>query len=57
MAIGDNINDLGILKTAGLSIGVKNLHPYIQNQVDYISPYTHNENAVGHILDEFILKK
>ncbi len=57
MAIGDNINDLGMLKTAGLSIGVKNLHPYIQNQVDYISPYTHNEDAVGHILDEFILKK
>lgn len=57
MAIGDNINDLGMLKTAGIAIGVKNLHPLIKDQVDHICPYTHNENAVGHILHNYVLTK
>lgn len=56
MAIGDNFNDLGMLSLAHISVGVKNIHPMIQNEVDIISPYTHNENAVGHILDEYVIQ-
>lgn len=55
MAIGDNFNDLGMLRSAGISVGVKNIHPQIKDQVDRISPYTHNEDAVGHILDTLVL--
>lgn len=57
MAIGDNFNDVGMLKEAGFSVGVKNINKAIQDCVDYISPYTHNEGAVGHILEEKVLKE
>lgn len=57
MAIGDNINDLGMLKQAFTSIGVFNSNPLVKDQVDHVVPYTNNEDAVGHILDEYILKK
>ena len=57
LAIGDNINDLGLLKTAGLSIGVKNAHPDILSTIDDLCPYTLDEDAVGHILQRYILSK
>ncbi len=57
LAIGDNINDLGLLKTAGLSIGVQNAHPEILSAIDALCPYTHEEDAVGHILQQYILSR
>ena len=40
MAIGDNINDIDMLKAAGLSIGVRNLNPAIRQYCDVVTDAT-----------------
>ena len=37
MAIGDNINDIDMLKAAGLSVGVHNLNPVIRRYCDVVT--------------------
>ncbi len=55
MAIGDNFNDKSMLQVAGLGVGVKNLHPDLTSYVDVVLDYTHNEDAVGHALEKYVL--
>ncbi len=55
MAIGDNYNDLPMLIEAGLGVGVKNTNPRMVDEVDLIVPWTNDEDAVGHIIDEYFL--
>ena len=57
MAIGDNYNDLPMLIEAGLGIGVKNTNPRMVDEVDLIVPWTNDEDAVGHIIDEYFLNE
>ena len=56
VAIGDNYNDLGMLKKAGISVGVKNILPALKDEVDLISSYSHDEDGVGHIIEDLIKK-
>ena len=55
-AIGDNFNDLAMIQCAGFGFGVKNTHPDMLSYLDVQLPYTNNEDAVGHCIDEYILK-
>lgn len=55
MAIGDNINDIEMLKTAGLSVGVHNLNPRIRPYCDVITAGTNNDGAVAEAIERFIL--
>ena len=51
IAIGDNWNDLPMLKWAGLGIAMENAPDELKQKVDKIAPARKNE-GVGHILSE-----
>ena len=56
IAVGDSINDLPMLKTAGLGLAVKNAEMALQNSVE-VYPYTNDENAVARIINQYALKE
>lgn len=55
IAIGDNFNDLPMLETGGLSIGVSNMVPELKERMDYITEANHNESAIAEVIEKFIL--
>lgn len=55
MAIGDNINDIDMLKAAGLAIGVHNLNPVIKKYCDVVTEATNNEGAVAEAIEKYVL--
>ncbi len=52
VVIGDNYNDLPILKEAGLKIAMGNAPAELKKIADYIT-HIQEENGVGHVLDKF----
>jgi hypothetical protein len=56
IAIGDNFNDLPMLETAGLAVGVQNMVPDLKEKMDYIAQATHEEDAIHEVIEKFILK-
>lgn len=57
IAIGDNFNDLSMIKVAGLGVGVANTVENMKKECDYITKATCNESAVREVINKFILKK
>lgn len=55
IAIGDNFNDLSMIKAAGLGVGVQNTIENMKKECDYITNATCNENAVSEVIHKFIL--
>jgi hydroxymethylpyrimidine pyrophosphatase-like HAD family hydrolase len=55
MAIGDNFNDLAMLKSAGLSVAVNNAVNDIKKQVDYVCKANNNQGGVAEAINKFIL--
>jgi len=55
IAIGDNFNDLPMIRAAGLGIGVKNTVENMKPLCDYITNATNNENAIAEVIEKFIL--
>ena len=55
LAIGDNVNDLSMIRAAGLGAGVANTFAGIRDEFDYISPATNDEGGVGEIIEKFVL--
>lgn len=56
IAIGDNHNDISMLKQAGLSAVVANAAEEVKKYANYITTATNNESAVAEILNRFIVK-
>ena len=54
MAIGDNFNDLEMLKYAGLGIAMGNAHPTIQSIAQWVAP-TVEKDGVAVAIQKFIL--
>lgn len=57
IAIGDNFNDLSMIKVAGLGVGVNNVVEGMKDDCDYICSATHNESAIAEVIEKFILNK
>lgn len=55
IAIGDNYNDLAMLETAGLAVGVDNMVPALKEKMDYITKADHTEDAIAEVIEKFIL--
>ncbi len=55
IAVGDNVNDLPMIKAAGLGIGVRNVNPVMKHECDYILDSSNNENPLTEIIEKFIL--
>lgn len=57
IGIGDNLNDIGLIKEAGLGAAVNNAVDEIKNIADYICEADNNEGAVGEVIEKFILNQ
>lgn len=57
IAIGDNFNDMAMLKAAGLSIAVANAADEIKEICDYVTKADNNEGAVAEAIHKFIIKQ
>lgn len=55
MAIGDNFNDLPMIKAAGLGVGVANTNPEMKDQCDVITKASNNQGGVGEAIERFVL--
>lgn len=55
VAMGDNFNDLGMLKTAGLSVAMGNAEEDIKKMVDVVT-LTNDEHGVAHAIRAYVLK-
>ncbi|MRX70787.1 Cof-type HAD-IIB family hydrolase [Bacillus lacus] len=54
VAIGDNFNDLPMLKAAGISIAMDNGDPHIKEICDYITA-SNDEDGVGQAIEKHVL--
>ena len=53
MAVGDHVNDLPMLKAAGLGVGVRNSNARIINELDLPLDCSNNENPITEIYNRF----
>ena len=56
IAVGDSLNDLPMIQTAGLGFAVKNAEEFLKNNVT-VYPYTNDENAVARIIEQYALEE
>lgn len=54
IAIGDNYNDLEMIKFAGLGVAMGNSPQYLKNEADFIT-HSNDEDGVRYIIEKFIL--
>ena len=54
IAIGDNFNDLSMIRDAGLGVGVANVAKDMRGDCDYICENNCDNNAVSEVLEKFI---
>lgn len=57
IAIGDNYNDLSMIKAAGLGVGVANTIESMKPECDYITERDCDHGAVAEVIEKFILSK
>ena len=57
IAIGDNYNDVGMLKMAGLSVAVSSANQEIRDLCKYVTKKDYFEGAVSETLEKFILNE
>lgn len=55
IAIGDNYNDLPMIKMAGLGVGVANTIESMKPECDFITESDNNHNAISEVIEKFIL--
>lgn len=53
IAVGDSLLDLSMIKAADIGIAVKNAHPDLLNEADYVSPSC-DEHAIEWVVQNFI---
>jgi Cof subfamily protein (haloacid dehalogenase superfamily) len=56
IAIGDNYNDLDMIRYAGLGVAMGNAPDYLKNAANYVT-HSNNSDGVAHVLQKFILNE
>jgi Cof subfamily protein (haloacid dehalogenase superfamily) len=54
LAMGDNLNDLSMIRAAGIGVGVKNASPDIAGQCDVILNATNDEDPMSEVIARFL---
>ena len=49
-SVGDNMNDIEMLKNSDMGICVKNANEEVKKVSDFILPYTNDEDAIAHLI-------
>ena len=57
IAIGDNYNDLSMIKEAGLGIGVANTVEAMKKECDYITKADCDHSAIAEVINRFIFNE
>ena len=57
IAVGDNYNDISMLKTAGLSIAVSNAVDDAKKAAHYVTEADNNKGAVAELIEKFIINR
>ena len=52
VAVGDNLNDLSMVKVAGVGVAVGNATQALKNAADFVS-VSNNEGAIAQVIEEF----
>ena len=52
MACGDNLNDLSMIRVAGMGVAVKNADAALKSEADFVS-VSNNEGAIAQIIEKF----
>lgn len=55
IAIGDNYNDLSMIRAAGLGVGVANTVESMKKECDFITEATNEQGAIAEVIEKFIL--
>lgn len=56
IAVGDNYNDMAMLKVAGLSVAAGNAVEDVKKACDYTTKADNNEGVVAELIEKFILR-
>lgn len=57
IAVGDNFNDLSMLKIAGLAVGANNAVSEIKEICDYVTTADNNEGVVAELIERYIFNE
>jgi Cof subfamily protein (haloacid dehalogenase superfamily) len=57
IAIGNDENDISMIRCAGLGIAVKNARDHIKEFADYVTEKDNNNGAIGEAIEKFMLNK
>ena len=55
IAVGNFTNDIEMVSYSGIGVAVKNASDDVKNVADYVTKRSNNENAIGEIVEKFIL--
>jgi Cof subfamily protein (haloacid dehalogenase superfamily) len=54
IAVGDNLNDLEMIRAAGLGVAMGNAPPDVQSQADYVTA-TNDKEGLADVIERFVL--
>ena len=57
IACGDGLNDISMIKYAGLGIAMKNAYDEVKNNADMVTELNNDENAVADVINRFIINE
>lgn len=55
IAIGNDENDVSMIRHAGLGIAVQNATDYVKDNADFVTERDNNNGAIGEVIEKFIL--
>ena len=53
IAVGDNSNDLAMIRAAGLGVAVKNAVPEVKEAADFVLTHDYNHDAIAELIERF----
>lgn len=54
IAVGDETNDIEMIKAAGIGVAVSNANPAAKEAADYVTARNNNEDAIAEVIETFI---
>ena len=57
ISCGDGLNDISMIKYAGLGIAMKNAYDEVKNNADMVTDLNNDENAVADVINRFIINE
>jgi len=53
-AVGDEVNDISMLRAAGIGVAVRNAVPEVKSAADYVTERDNNHDAVAEVIERFL---